>query len=155
MWAFIFVNPLLAETSACPPFEVPPSNGITAIQIYCLASLVCVVCAILEYAITICDQSPAVTTFQKITRKGIEAKRKVSKRRLKRRRSGYDAGSERKIDDKAAKHEGRMRKLERCCGNCFYPVYLDMCSICLFPTLFTAFNIGYWIYFLLEQNKEQ
>ena len=135
--------------------QVPPSDGTTAIQIYCLACLVCVVCALMEYAITICDQSPAVSTFQKLTKKAIKSNKKASRKVLKHRIRGSNAEEEKKKDEDASGRESKMMKVEHWGRKCFQPEYLDMCSICFFPLVFTAFNIGYWAYFLSEQSKEQ
>ncbi len=138
----------LLEVNVLANLKVPPSNGTTAVQIYCLACLVCVVCALMEYAITICDQSPAVSTFQKLTRKAIRSRRKERHEDAR----GNSGGNQK---DQKAKRESKMVKLERAGRKCFHPEYLDMCAFSLFPIVFTAFNIGYWAYFLTEQNKQQ
>ncbi len=135
----------LLEVNVLANLKVPPSNGTTAVQIYCLACLVCVVCALMEYAITMCDQSSAVSTFQKLTQKAIRSRRKERHEDTR----GKSGGNQK------AKRESKTVKLERAGRKCFHPEYLDMCAFSFFPIVFTSFNIGYWAYLLTKQNKQQ
>ncbi len=127
---------------------MPPSSDTTALELYCLACLVVVVCVLIQYSITICDQSPAVSTFHSLLRRGVTSRHRDDYiMKLLGRKTNHSDEPE----SHAAKREDRMVRLERMGQKCFQPVYLDMCSLCFFPIAFTAFNVAYWIYYMSQK----
>lgn len=149
----------------------PPSEETTAIEIYALACLVSVVCALFEFALVIYKKSPLEQKRKErmpgyADKKKISELKKVRKKKLnKEYMTPMDHDDikriEKRIDEIEIRRKNeKLKKITRHTGKCwgfvkkhFDTNYIDICSICLFPTVFIAFNAVYWCYFLYHQNE--
>jgi len=129
--------------------SVPPSSEMSAIELYSLTCLVFNGAALLEFGLVIYKKSQLHKIQQKLINNKIMGRLGIE---MRREGKHYE---ERETRSMGRKPFSESKKICHWMSKGLDPKVIDVCSSCIFPTLFIVFNGLYWSMYLSKKEEKK